>query len=59
MCTFFSHSRKLGGRKSSSSGDTIGNLGGVTPYVISVVSGVCDVSDCTRYTHNNFICICG
>ena len=32
---------KLGGIKSSSSGATIGTLGGVIPYVIGVGYGVC------------------
>ena len=59
MCTIYSRSVKLGGRKLSSSGDTIGTLRGVAPNGIRVGSRVCDVDTCTSYTNYHFIYLFG
>ena len=54
MCTICSFYGKLVGRKLSSSGAIIGNLGGVHHRGLLLVLG-CGIATCTSYTHYNFI----
>ena len=55
MCDILFRSGTLEGSKLSSSGDTIVTFSYLAPYVIGVDYGVCFISACISYIHDNVI----